>query len=135
MSSNYLTALLKELYCDMIIIPAFSKTNRLTRRGIEPLALERIIAVVCNACSSLCGEGQGKWDVSEEMIGKEIPFCYLCMPAKGKEDNSAVYYTVKHNEKCIDCDICCPGHFFKISFTDCIYSEKCFLAKVVISRY
>lgn len=129
--SDYdLTALLKEGCCDAVIIPAFSKTDRLVSREVTPLALEHIITVVCNACSSLCEEGQHNWYVNGEMVGKKLPFCFICMPGKGTEDNAPVYHKVCYSEKCKDCERYCHGYFFTISFADCVSEDNIYSARV-----
>lgn len=125
-ASDYLTAFLKELYSDMVIIPAFSNSNRLTKRKIETLALDHIIVVVCNACSALKDEK----NTTKLRLGEILPFCYICLPAKEPEDNAAVYHEVKINEKCQKCRQYCPGHIFTISFSECVQKGKLFSAKV-----
>lgn len=126
-SSDYLTAFLKELYSDMVIIPAFSNSNRLTKRKIETLALDHIIVVVCNACSAL---KDSKNAVNKLKAGESLPFCYICLPAKEPEDNAAVYHKVKIDKRCQECKIYCPGHIFTISFSECVQKEKCYSPKV-----
>ena len=129
--SDYdLTALLKEGCCNAVIIPAFSKTDRLVAREITPLALEHVMTVVCNACSSLCEEEQHNWRVSGEMTGKVLPFCFVCMPGKGAEDNAAVYHNVCYSEACKDCERYCHGHFFTISLKDYVCVSSVYTAKV-----
>lgn len=129
--SDYdLTALLKEGCCDAVIIPAFSKTDRLVAREITPLALEHVITVVCNACSSLCEEGQHSWQVNGEMTGKKLPFCFVCVPGKAVEDNAAVYHNVCYSEACKNCGRYCHGHFFTISLKDYVCNSSVYSAKV-----
>lgn len=130
-SDSYLTALLKEIHCDVVIIPAFSKSNRLVDREIKPLALEHVITVTCNACSSLCEEKQHNWQIGENMIGNVLPFCFVCMPGKNSEDNAAIVHHVCYNEKCFDCEQNCHGHFFTVSFTDCVSTCNGYSANVI----
>lgn len=125
-SSDYLTAFLKEVYSDMVIIPAFSRSNRLTKRKIETLVLDRIIVVVCNACSAL----KDYKNAANLKQGENLPFCYICLPAKEPDDNAVAYHKVKIDERCQECMQYCPGHMFSISFSECVQRETCYSAKV-----
>lgn len=129
-SNDYLGALLKELYCDMIIIPAFSSSNRLTKSKIDSLALDHIITVVCNACSSLCEDEQEKMAINEKWIGETLPFCYVCLPAKESENNVPDYHEVKFKIQCMECEQHCSGHFFCISFAECVRKSHYYAARV-----
>lgn len=134
-SSEPLKTLLKTLYADILIMPAFSKSNALTKRNIDPLAREKIIVIVCNTCSSQCGQEE-RFIVNEENIGMELPFCYLCLPGKertnGKDnDNAPVFHRIRFNTSCQNCAQNCPGHIFSIYFKECsVAEENCFSAKV-----
>lgn len=129
-SDNQLTATLKELYSDMVIIPAFSGTDRLTERNITPLALERIISLVCNACAALCDDLQAKLEISEQMIGKEQVFSYLCLPAKRPDDNMADYHAAYYTSSCKECKKGCRGYIWEIDFINCEIENGRYSAKV-----
>ncbi len=130
-SDDYLGALLKEIYCDMLIIPAFSSSDRLTKPKIDSLAIDHIITVVCNACSALCGDKQEKYTIQAKQIGRAVPFCYVCVPAKEAECNVPDYHRVTFKEACISCDQCCEGHVYCISFAECVKKNNYFTAKVI----
>ena len=130
-SDDLLKDSVKQLCTDMMIIPAFSESDRLTNRNIDPLTLERIIVVACNACSALCGNSRKKFEVTKEMLGTVHPFCYLCMPAKQEQDNLADYHQVKYTEACFNCENYCSGYLWEISFSECIKKNDSYLAPVV----
>lgn len=121
----------KQLYTNMMIVPAFSGSDRLTKRNIDALALEHIITVVCNACSALCGEAQERFELAQRMIGEEHPFCYLCMPSKCSQDNAADYYVAQYTAACMECEKYCPGYIWEVSFSECTKSKGCYSAKVI----
>lgn len=110
----------------MVIIPAFSSLNRLTKRKIETLVLDRIVVVVCNACSAL----KDNKDAANLKQGENLPFCYICLPAKEPDDNAVAYHKVKIDERCQECMQYCPGHMFSISFSECVQRGTCYSAKV-----
>lgn len=125
-SDNQLTATLKELYSDMVVIPAFSGADRLTERNITPLALEKIISLVCNACSALCDDSQEKLEINDQMIGKEQVFSYLCLPAKRPNDNVADYHVAYYTSLCQECEKGCSGYIWEIDFIKCeIENDRC----------
>ncbi len=130
-SDNHLTTAIKELYTDMVVIPAFSKTDRLTERYVNPLALERIISLVCNACSALCEESEECFEVNEQMIGREHVFSYLCLPAKKPKDNAADYHTAHYTSLCKECVKCCNGYIWEIDFTRCVIHHSLCCAEVI----
>lgn len=130
-SDNHLVTTLKELYSDMVVIPAFSGTDRLTERYITPLALERIISLVCNACSALCGESQKCLEINEQLIGQKHIFSYLCLPAKWSKDNAADYHTAHYTPLCKECEKCCNGYIWEISFTRCVIKNDLCAAEVM----
>ncbi len=129
-SNEYLLALFKQLYSDMAIIPAFSATNRLTQRHIKSLVEEVVITVVCNACSSQCKENEVAVNVEDRMVGKELPFCYLCLPAKTSQDNMEIFHNVKYKAECQHCEKQCVGHIFSISFSKCVKEDERYSANV-----
>ena len=128
-SDEILNATLKELYSNMLIIPAFSNTNRL-QRHIDTLVREQIIVLVCNACSALCEKPKEMFEIDEQKIGENLTFCYLCMPAKSSEDNAADYYTAKFNYACKECSLHCKGFIWEIDFSKCIKKNSRYSAKV-----
>lgn len=130
-SHQALTDSIKELYSDMVVIPAFSGSDRLTAGHIYPLVREKIIALVCNACSALCTESQGKLVVDEQMIGEEHKFCYLCMPAKNIDDNVPDCNPAKYSPSCVECDKYCEGYIWEISFLECVKKGDKIAAKVI----
>lgn len=130
-SDNQLTAVLKELYSDMVVIPAFSETDRLTARNITPLALEKIISLVCNACSARCDISQKKFEVDDQMIGKEHIFSYLCLPAKHSNDNDADYHVAHYTSLCKECEKCCNGYIWEIDFNRCVVKNERCTAEVI----
>lgn len=129
-SDDALKPALKRLYSDLIMIPAFSNSDRLTRRHIEALAMEQVMVFVCNACSALCKEEKKSFQVTDQMLGKDHMFCYLCMPAKAPEDNAADYHPVKYSSACMYCDMYCKGHIREISFSECVRKNGIVSAKV-----
>ncbi|MCM1045032.1 MAG: hypothetical protein NC417_05945 [Candidatus Gastranaerophilales bacterium] len=133
-SNDILKDSVKQFYTDMMIIPAFSQSDRLTHRNIDALALERIMVVVCNACSALCGNTQEKFEVTKEMLGKTHPFCYLCMPAKQSQDNQADYHRVEYTKDCLNCESYCNGYLWEISFSECIKENDSYFALIADSN-
>lgn len=129
-SDDDLNHLIKKLESHMLIVPAFSESDRLTPGHIEPMVREGIVAMVCNACSSQCKGEQEKFEIGEEQIGEELPFCYLCVPAKGEKYNIPDYYRVRYNIKCKECENGCEGHIFSIRFSECVSRNECLTAKV-----
>lgn len=122
-ASADLKGLIGDLSSDMVIIPAFSASDRLTERHVKPLVLERVAAVVCNACSSQCVDKHDRFLVTDKMIGKQLPFAYLYMPAKELNDNSGVVSRIEYDTRCRTC--CtegCPGRMFEVSFLE--YTKK-----------
>lgn len=129
-SDEILKSALKELYTNMLIIPAFSETNRLTKRHIDTLAREQIIILVCNACSALCEKSKEKFEINEQKRGKNLTFCYLCMPAKSSEDNIADYHMAKYNSACKKCSLHCNGFIWEIDFSTYQKKNNCYSAKI-----
>lgn len=129
-SSDLLKDSVKQFCTDMMIIPAFSESDRLTNRNIDPLVLEHIIVVVCNACSALCGNSRKKFEVTKEMLGTIHPFCYLCMPAKQEQDNQVDYHRVEYTEACLNCESYCSGYLWDISFSECIKKNDSYCATI-----
>lgn len=132
-SSGPLRDSITKLYTDMVVIPAFSNSDRMTLKHIDPIVREKMIALVCNACSSLCGESQDKFLVNEEEIemGKEHTFCFLCMPAKCEKHNEPDYYNVRYDSACTECERRCKGYVWEISFSECITKGDLLAAKVI----
>lgn len=128
-SDDSLKATLKQLYSDMVIIPAFSSTERLYRH-IEFLAMDQINVLVCNSCSANCEKGQKKYEINTDLTGKEQSFCYLCMVSKKPEDNATNYHKAKYTQKCMQCDKYCNGFIWEISFTECVTQQDTYTAKV-----
>lgn len=129
-SDGSLLELVKTLCCDLLVVPAFSETDRLTGRHIRPLIMEQMIAVVCNSCSAQCRPKEIKFPVGPDMAGTELPFCYVGLPAKKYKDNDADFHRVKYNRYCADCDTYCRGHFFTIDFSRCVRRKGCITANV-----
>lgn len=130
-SDGSLLELVKSLCCDLLVVPAFSETDRLTGRNIRPLIMEQMIAVVCNSCSAQCRPKEKKFYIDPGMVGADLPFCYVGLPAKKRKDNDADFHQVKYNRHCADCDIYCRGHFFTIDFSKCIRQEDYITANVL----
>lgn len=128
-SDDPLKAALKKLYSNMVIIPAYSGTERLNRH-INFLVMDQINVLVCNSCSANCKEGQKKCEINAESTGKAQSFCYLCMVAKQSEDNATDFHKAKYTQKCVQCDNFCNGFIWEISFTECINQQDKYSAKV-----
>lgn len=128
-SDDPLKTTLKKLYSNMVIIPAYSSTERLNRH-INFLVMDQINVLVCNSCSANCKEGQKKCEINAELNGKAQSFCYLCMVAKQSEDNATDFHNAKYTQKCIQCDKFCNGFIWEISFTECFNQQDKYSAKV-----
>lgn len=129
-SDDYLKAAIKELYSDIVIIPAFSESDRLTDRNIRPLAADHVNTFVCNACSACCAKNEEKYAVSGELLEKRLPFCYLCISAKQTENNTEIFYPAKHRQPCTQCENGCRGFCWEISFAECMVEDGKYTAKV-----
>ncbi|MCI8963194.1 MAG: hypothetical protein HFG37_05705 [Eubacterium sp.] len=138
-SDDYLKTLFKAVYSDLLIVPAFSNSDEMTSRNIAPLVQECIIAIVCNACSSICTKHQEKLDMKKEDMGRNLPFCYLCLPGKEKGEgndngNTLDFHKVQYNIKCVACNYNCPGHFFTISFLESVDMGDYFAARITYAK-
>lgn len=130
-SDHYLTTGIKELYSDMVIIPAFSSTDRLTDGYVNPLVLDRINVIACNACSAYCPEEEEQYEINEEQMAKPLPFCYLCMTAKETQKNTEDIHHAVYKPSCMQCEDCCKGFLWEIDFNECVWEEGKYAAKVV----
>lgn len=125
-SDDYLRAVIKEFYSNMVIIPAFSNSDRLTKRNIEPLVLEHINALVCNSCSARCEDKQKEYEIKSELVNTKHSFCYLCMVAKQLNDNALDFHHAVYTQSCLQCNECCKGFIWEIAFSECVVREgKC----------
>jgi len=127
-TNDNVTTLAKELLSDMMIIPSFSKVDGISDAHIKPMIIEKIITIVCNACSALCDEDQISLNIGKDRIGQPIDFCYLGMPKKEETRNQVALYPVSFSESCLKCEQTCLGCIFSISFDE--YDEGMYTSKV-----
>lgn len=128
-SDDHLKIMFKQFLSDLVIIPAYSNTERLNRH-IEFMVKDQVHVLVCNSCSANCKKGQERYEINTDLIGKAQSFCYVCMASKKSGDNITDFREARYIEKCMQCDKYCNGFIWEISFTECAVRQDKYSVKV-----